>query len=51
MTQAQAYIFQNASELNAAWQGTFGNGEIRGGELARPIGYTRLFQQVNVSFE
>ena len=28
-------IFVNASQLNAAWQETFANGQVRGGELAR----------------
>ena len=41
----QAYIFQNASELNAAWQETFGNGQIRGGELARPLDMLEYFNK------
>ena len=35
----QAYIFQNASELNTAWQETFGNGQIRGWRISSSIGY------------
>ena len=42
---SQAYIFQNASELNAAWQETFGNGQIRGGELARPLDMLEYFNK------
>ena len=42
---AQAYIFQNASELDAAWQETFGNGKIRGGELARPLDMLKYFNK------
>ena len=41
----QAYIFQNASELNAAWQETFGNDRIRGGELARPLDMLEYFNK------
>ena len=43
--RGQAYIFQNASELNAAWQETFGNGKIRGGELARPLDMLDYFNK------
>ena len=43
--KGQAYIFQNASELNAAWQETFGNGKIRGGELARPLDMLEYFNK------
>ena len=42
---SQAYIFQNASQLNAAWQETFGNGQIRGGELARPLDMLDYFNK------
>ena len=30
-------VFQNASQLDAVWRQTFGKGQIRGGELARPL--------------
>ncbi|CAF5057719.1 unnamed protein product, partial [Rotaria magnacalcarata] len=33
---ARVQIFQNASQLKAAWQQTFADGNVRGGELARP---------------
>ena len=42
---AQAYIFQNASELDAIWQETFGNGKIRGGVLARPLDMLEYFNK------
>ena len=42
---ARAYIFQNASDLDAAWQETFGNGKIRGGELARPWDMLEYFNR------
>ena len=42
---AQTYIFQNASELDALWQETFGNGKIRGGELARPLNMLEYFNK------
>ena len=41
----QAYIFQNASELDAVWQETFGNGKIRGGELAGPLDMLEYFNR------
>ena len=41
----QAYIFQNASQLDAAWQETFGTGQIRGGELARPLDMLEYFNK------
>ena len=41
----QAYIFQNASELDAVWQATFGNGQIRGRELARPLDMLDYFNK------
>ena len=41
----QAYIFQNASELDAVWQATFGNGQVRGGELARPLDMLDYFNK------
>ena len=43
--RAQAYIFQNASQLDAVWQETFGNGQIRGGELARPLDMLDYFNK------
>ena len=43
--RAQVYIFQNASELDAVWQETFGNGKIRGGELARPFDMLEYFNK------
>ena len=43
--RGQAYIFQNASELDAVWQETFGNGKIRGGELARPLDMLEYFNK------
>ena len=43
--RAQAYIFQNASQLDAVWQETFGNGQIRGGELARPLDMLEYFNK------
>ena len=42
---AQSYIFRNASELDAAWQETFSNGEIRGGVLARPVNMLEHFNK------
>ncbi|CAF3361612.1 unnamed protein product [Rotaria sp. Silwood2] len=33
---SRVHIFQNASQLNAAWQQTFADGKVRGGELACP---------------
>ena len=41
----QAYIFQNASQLDAVWQDTFDNGRIRGGELARPFDMLEYFNR------
>ena len=41
----QAQIFQNASQIDAAWQETFGNGKIRGGELARPLDMLEYFNK------
>ena len=43
--RGQAYIFQNASQLDAIWQETFGNGQIRGGELARPFDLLEYFNK------
>ena len=43
--RAQAYIFQNASELDAEWQKTFINGQIRGGELAHPVDMLEHFNK------
>ncbi|CAF4290208.1 unnamed protein product [Rotaria socialis] len=34
---ARVQIFQNASQLSAAWQQTFADGNVRGGELACPL--------------
>ena len=41
--RGQAYIFQDASQLDAVWQETFDNGQIRGGELARPFDMLEYF--------
>ena len=43
--RGQAYIFQNASQLDAVWQETFDNGQIRGGELARPFDMLEYFNK------
>ena len=42
---AQIYIFQNASELDAIWQEAFGNGKVRGGELARLLDMLEYFNR------
>ena len=44
--RAQAYIFQNASELDVVWQNTFGNGQTRGGDLARPLDMLEHFKRL-----
>ena len=43
--RGQAYIFQNASQLDAVWQETFDNGGIRGGELAHPFDMLEYFNR------
>ena len=43
--RGQAYIFQNASQFDAVWQETFDNGQIRGGELARPFDMLEYFNR------
>ena len=43
--RAQSYIFQNASQLDALWQETFSNGQIRGGILARPLDMLEHFNK------
>ena len=44
-TRGQAYIFQNASQLDSVWQETFSNGQIRGGVLARPVDMLEHFNK------
>ena len=43
--RGQAYIFQNASQLDAVWQETFDNGRIHGGQLARPFDMLEYFNR------
>ena len=43
--RGQAYIFQNASQLYTVWQETFDTGQIRGGELARPLDMLQYFNR------
>ena len=44
-TRGQAYIFQNASQLDSVWQETFSNGQIHGGVLARPVNMLEHFNK------
>ena len=43
--RGQAYMFQNASQLDAVWQETFDTGQIRGGELALPFDMLEYFNK------